>query len=184
PHRAALTWTVFKGSFKIDRLPSTADISIRCFKTGYVSVNGQTIPNLILDGREWKKSRSIEITSLLRAGENEVSVTVSNSAGPPALWLVFQCDGVRLGSGTNWQASCLGAAWQGAVIANDPPIVRPGNSLFGSERVGESLRRNWPILLTIILFAGLICAGSRLRWNSKWPRDPALAAMVLATVLL
>jgi tetratricopeptide (TPR) repeat protein len=202
PHRVARVSTVFKRDFKIDRLPSTASISIRCFKAGSVAVNGQTVTNLILDGHEWKKLRSVEVGSFLRAGENEISITVSNSVGPPALWFVFECGGVRFGSDTNWQASCLGAAWQSSALANDAPIIRAGNPLFGSERIAESLRRTWPELILIAIAVGLlsfatrrlaavVAAGSdkslahqasRNKW--QWLRDPALAAMVVVIFVL
>src|SRR5206468_4482531 len=138
---------VFKRDFKIDRLSSSASIFIRCFKVGSVVVNGQTVTDLIVDGHEWKKLRSVEVGSFLRAGENEISITVSNSVGPPALWFVFECGGVRFVSDTNWQASCLGAAWQSSGLANDAPIIRAGNPLFGSERIAESLRRTWSGLI-------------------------------------
>jgi len=191
PHRVAPISTVFKNSFTVDQLPLNASISLRCFKSGSVSINGQTIPDLSLHGREWKKLRSVEIEKLLRKGENEISVTVSNSSGPPALWLVLAIDGRRLGSDSTWHASCLGAAWQKAALAFEPPIVRAGNPLFGRERVVDSLRKAWPTLIVLLLLSVLIYGG--VRWVASressipWPilrKEPALAAIVIVIILL
>jgi Flp pilus assembly protein TadD len=191
PHGVAPITTVFKSSFRVDRAPSSASISLRCFRFGAVSINGQTVPNLLLDGRDWKKRQTVGIEKLLRDGENEISVTVSNSTGPPALWFVLAVDGRRLASDSTWQASCLGAAWQKAALAFESPIVRPGNPLFGRERVGESLRKSWPTLIGVVLISVILYGG--IRWASSrearipWPKlreEPALAAIAFVIVLL
>jgi tetratricopeptide (TPR) repeat protein len=186
PHRVAPISTIFKKSFRIDRSSSIAIMSIRCFTAGNVTINGQSVSNLILDGSDWKKTRSVDVRTLLRDGENEILVTVTNSAGPPVLWSILQCDGVKIASDSTWQASCLGAAWQNAAFAYDPPIVRPGNPLFGRERIAESLRRNWVALVIIALVAGLISFAAthyapRTKW--QWLRDPPLIFAV-ALILL
>jgi tetratricopeptide (TPR) repeat protein len=190
PHRVAPISTVFKRSFRADRGLVNASVSIRCFKSGSVSINRQAVPDLVLDGRDWKKSRTAEIGNLIRNGENEIVVTVSNSIGPPALWLVLTGEGIKLASDSSWQTSCLGAAWQNAGFAFESPIVRAGNPLFARERVGESLRKGWPMLLALVLLAVLICGG--IRWvmsreSFTWPifqGEPALAAIVVVIVLL
>jgi tetratricopeptide (TPR) repeat protein len=190
PHRVAPISTVFNHSFRVDRAPSNASISLRCFRSGNVSINGQAVPNLNLDSH-WKKLRTVEIGNLLREGENEISVTVSNSTGPPALWLALAVDGITLASDSTWDASCLGAAWQKAAFAFEPPLFRPGNPLFGRERVSDSLRKAWPALIALVLLSGLVCGG--IRWVASresripWPKlrkEPALAAIVVIIILL
>jgi tetratricopeptide (TPR) repeat protein len=191
PHRIAPISTVFRRSFVAARPTSTASMLIRCFQSGSVTINGRVVPNLVLDGREWKRRRSVEIGSFLRAGENEISVTVSNSNGPPALSLILEGDGLRLTSDSSWEASCLGAAWQEAGLASETPAVRAGNSLFGRERVGDSLRKVWPtvcglILLSILLSGGISWVTSRelpiTAMKFRW--EPAVAAVVVMIALL
>jgi len=191
PHPVAPIATVFKSSFRVNRAPSSASVSLRCFKSGSVTINGQTVPNLTLDGRDWKKRQTVGIEKLLKDGENEISVTVSNSTGPPALWLVLAVDGIRLATDSRWQASCLGAAWQKAAFAFEAPIVRPGNPLFGRERVGDSLKKAWPTLIAFVLLSALIYGG--IRWVASresrvpWPKlrkEPTLAVIALVIVSL
>lgn len=200
PHSVAPIFAVFKKSFKLEHLPSSATVSVRCFKAGTVTLNGQRVPNLSLDGNDWKKARTVSATELLRQGENEISVKVSNSAGPPVLWLVLQCDGMTVASDSTWQASCLGAVWENAALASAAPAIRAGNPLFGLEQVGESLKKTWPIVAIIIVIASLLWAGlprflpisiasarssenfpdhaSRVRWR-EWLRDPPLVCAIL-----
>jgi Flp pilus assembly protein TadD len=191
PHRVAPISTVFNHSFRVDRAPSNANISIRCFKSGNVSINGQAVPNLTLDSRDWKKLRTVEIEKLLREGENEISVTVSNSTGPPALWLVLTVDGRSLVTDSRWQASCLGAGWQNAALAFEPPIVRAGNPLFGRERLGDSFKKTWPTLIALLLVSVVLYGG--IRWlasrqsRTPWPKlrkEPTLVAIVVVVILL
>ena len=94
-----------------------------------------------------------------KAGENEISVTVSNSLGPPALWLSLKWDALALRSDPDWQVSLVGAAWQKAVLASEPPAIRPGNQLFGRELMINSLRRTWPGLLLILLISAMVIGG-------------------------
>jgi tetratricopeptide (TPR) repeat protein len=191
PHRVAPISTVFNHSFRVDRAPSNASISLRCFRSGNVSINGQAVPNLTLDSREWKKRRTVEIEKLLREGENDISVTVSNSTGPPALWLVLTIDERTLASDSTWDTSCLGAARQKAAFAFEPPFVRAGNPLFGRERVSDSLKKAWPALIALAFLSVLICGG--MRWLASresripWPKlrkEPGLGAIVVIVILL
>ncbi len=163
PHGAMPFSAVFRRSFTLTAAPATAKLSARAFKQGKVSINGQPVDSLVLGEKDWKLPKSSEVAprtthhapptvaSLLKAGENEISVTVSNSLGPPALWLSLKCDTQALVSDSEWQVSLVGAAWQKAVLASQPPAVRPGNALFGRELMADSLRKTWPVLLLILL---------------------------------
>ena len=53
----------------------------------------------------------------------------------------------------------MGAAWQKAVLASEPPAIRPGNQLFGRELMLDSLRRTWPGLLLILLISAVVIGG-------------------------
>jgi tetratricopeptide (TPR) repeat protein len=118
------------------------------------------------------------VAGFLKAGENEISVTVSNSLGPPALWLSLKWDKQALGSDPEWQVSLVGAAWQKAVLAAEPSAVRPGNPLFGRELVINSLRKTWPTLLLILLVSAIAIGGSNrfLRLTSAASPDGAARA--------
>src|ERR1019366_7437615 len=41
---------------------------------------------------DWKRPQRSEVARFLKAGGNEISVTVSNSLSPPALWLSLEWD--------------------------------------------------------------------------------------------
>ena len=45
----------------------------------------------------------------LRAGDNDLAVTVGNGTGPPALWLTLATDAGRLVSDESWGATLIGA---------------------------------------------------------------------------
>ena len=153
PHNATPFWAVFRRSFKLEALPPAATLSVRAFKQGAVHINGRPVDKLPLREQDWKARHTIEVSQFLRAGENEISVTVSNSLGPPALWLSLEAGALALHSGPDWQVSLVGAAWQKAALASEPPAIRPGNPLFGREQMAASLRRAGPALLLILLFS-------------------------------
>ena len=86
-HDAATFSVTFRHSFKLATAPGEARLHARAFKQGTVRINGELVSSLLLDGRNWKRSGSADAARFLRVGENEISVTVSNRMGPPALWL-------------------------------------------------------------------------------------------------
>jgi tetratricopeptide (TPR) repeat protein len=176
PHAAVLVSTVFKRSFKLDSAPLASSLSIRCFKACSVSINGQTIRDFVLDASDWKRSHKIEITNLLRKGENEISVTVSNSIGPPALWVSLNCGRTLIASDSKWQASCVGGTWESAALAAARPVLRPGNLLYGLERTKDSLNRVWLQVLSILLVAIVLYAGVTyiFRGNAEFLRSKAV----------
>src|SRR5206468_6119657 len=50
-----------------------------------------------------------------------------------------------------------------AVLASEPPAIRPGNLLFGRELVKDSLCKEWLSLLIVVLIsAALLAAVQRL----------------------
>jgi len=153
PHLAKPLWAVFRRTFTLPAAPATASLSVRAFKQGAVHINGQLLGDLPLREQDWKSPHTIEAVQFLHAGENEISVTVSNSLGPPALWLSLEGDAQALNSDPSWQVSLVGAAWQPAALASAPPTIRPGNQLFGRELMTGSLRRTWPTLLLILLIS-------------------------------
>jgi tetratricopeptide (TPR) repeat protein len=159
PRRVLPIWAVFRRSFTLTAAPATAQLSLRAFQHGEVRINGRVVDQMLLDGRDWKSLRTTDVVTFLKAGENEISVTVSNSLGPPALWLSLTADTLVLNSDPDWQVSLVGAAEQKAVLASATPAVRPGNQLFGRELMVDSLRRAWPALLLILLASVVVGGG-------------------------
>jgi tetratricopeptide (TPR) repeat protein len=178
PHDALPFWSVFRRSFILTAAPATAKLSARVFKQGMVRINGRLVDSILLREQDWKRRHTTEVAGFLKAGENEISVTVSNSLGPPALWLSLKWDKQALGSDPEWQVSLVGAAWQKAVLAAEPSAVRPGNPLFGRELVINSLRKTWPTLLLILLVSAIVIGGSNrfLRLTSAASPDGAARA--------
>ena len=167
PHGAMPIWAVFHRSFRVTAVPTAAKLSARAFKQGVVRINGQLVDSLVLREADWKTRQASEVARFLKAGENEISGTVSNSLGPPALWLSLEWDTQTLLSGPDWQVSLVGAAWQKAVLASEPPAIRPGNQLFGRELMVSSLRRTWPRLLLILLISAVVIVGGDRYLQSK-----------------
>jgi tetratricopeptide (TPR) repeat protein len=176
PHGAMPFWAVFRRSFTLTSAPATAKLSVRVFKQGMVRINGRVVDNFLLRGQDWKTCHTSDVTKFLQGGENEISVTVSNSLGPPALWLSLKGDTLALCSDPEWQVSLVGAAQQKAVLASQPPAIRPGNHLFGRELMIDSLRRTWPGLLLILLVSVVVIGGSNRFLRSKSATNPDCAS--------
>jgi tetratricopeptide (TPR) repeat protein len=193
PHGAMQCSAVFRRSFAVANLPPTAALSVRAFRQGRVAINGETVDSLHLTEHDWKSTRTVDVAKYLRPGQNDISVTVSNLLGPPALSLALQADSAIVLTDQGWQVSLLGAAWQKAVLARDPPVIRPGNPLYGLETVSESLRRAGPNLLVVLLVAVAITAGLGGLWRvsslagsrlGKWLASPNAPIAVLVLIIL
>ncbi len=178
PHLAMPIWAAFHRSFTLTTAPATARLSVRAFKQGAVRINGRLVESALLSKQDWKARQRLDVAAFLRAGENEISVTVTNSLGPPALWLSLKADTLALNSDRDWQVSLVGAAWQKAVLASEPPAIRPGNQLYGRELMSDSLRRAWPGLLLILLLSVAAFGGGRQWLRPKGIPGPGSAAGV------
>jgi hypothetical protein len=126
PHNAMPIWATFRQTFTLASVPAKATLATRAFREGVVSINGHRLEQLVLDSQDWKQRHQMEVAAFLRAGENEISVTITNSLGPPALWLALAGEGVALRSGPEWRVSLFGAAEQPAILASAPPRSGPG----------------------------------------------------------
>jgi 4-amino-4-deoxy-L-arabinose transferase-like glycosyltransferase len=137
---------VFRYTFRLNAPPGSATLTVRAFKSAAVVINGQKPGQLELAGENWKSPSTADVTGLLRAGTNDITAYVTNSLGPPALWLRLQTGQLSQGTDERWQVSLAGAAWQKARRARQPPTIRPGNLLYGSERTMDSVKRVWPVM--------------------------------------
>jgi hypothetical protein len=148
--------TIFRRSFTLERAPAHALLSIAGLRQYTLSINGKPAAAPIRRGRNWKQPEQFEVSQGLRAGENQIAVTVLNSNGPPVLWLSLDTGGWQLHSDESWQASYAGAAWHQARLASKPKVAIAGSPVYGGEEPWASLRARW---LTLLLFAALSAAG-------------------------
>jgi tetratricopeptide (TPR) repeat protein len=146
-HRSAEWSAVFRRSFTIDHAPTKATLSLRAFKRFEVRINGMLVdattvfsasasdsknePDLVTP--DWKAATDLDVTGAIHPGTNEISVSVTNNRGPPALWLSLQADNFKLNTYGSWDSSLSGAVWRKARGASQPMEIGRGNPL--SRRV-------------------------------------------------
>jgi Tfp pilus assembly protein PilF len=160
---------VFRCSFTLSAPPANATLTFRTFKSAALAINGQKPGNLELTGENWKSPSIVDVTGLLRTGTNEIIAQVTNSSGPPALWLRLQADRLSLGTDERWEVSLGRSAWQKARRATQPPEIPSWSSLHGGERMLDSVKRVWPVMaalcaLSLFMVWGVNC---RLRQRGR-----------------
>jgi tetratricopeptide (TPR) repeat protein len=167
----------FERTFILNTLPASASLTARAFKCASVTVNGHAVGNLKCNGKDWKSPATASIAGLLQIGTNEVVVCVTNSLGPPALWLQIQSGQLSLGSDESWLVSLTGTAWKKACLATQRPVIAPWSSIYDTERTSDSIQRAWPVIL-------LFCAMSAMAvWAAtRWL--PAVSASAFGRTML
>jgi len=165
---------IFRYTFVLNEPPGNATLKVRAFKSAAVVINGQKPGNLELAGENWKSPSTADVTGLLRAGTNDITAYVTNVLGPPALWLRLQTGQLSQGTDERWQVSLAGAAWQKARRATQPPTIRPGNLLFGSERTMDSVKRVWPVMVVLCALSVFMVWGVNC-WLRQRGRQVAVA---------
>jgi tetratricopeptide (TPR) repeat protein len=148
--------TVFSRSFDLPQPPTHAPLRARAFGGFTVQVNGQLlVASESSLARDWKRAVEVDAASALAAGENRLTITVSNDEGPPSLWLALQAGDLQIVSDSQWECSLLGAASQPARLAAEPPELRNGSPAVDGESAGEALARGWPALLLLLVLAAV-----------------------------
>ena len=92
----------------------------------------------------------------LRAGTNELTVTVLNSNGPPALWLALDAGAFHLASDETWECSYADAVWCPARLASKPRHAPVGSAVAGGEAPWTGFRARWPTLLVFAALSAVI----------------------------
>ena len=174
PHRAGAEWvlypiapdlpprsrlelsTVFKRSFTLDQVPASAALAVAGFHRYVLEINGRAAGARTRAGRNWKDPDEFDLVGFLRTGENQVSVTVFNTNGPPALWCLLVAGSFRLGSDESWQASYAGATWRAARLAASTKLVPKGSPGFGPELPWPGLLARWPTLLIFTVLSAAV----------------------------
>ena len=157
--------TLFRRSFSLEQKPSKAFLSIAGLRHYTLSINGEPAAAPVRRGRNWKEPDRFDVSLNLRAGENQIAVTVLNSNGPPVLWLSLDTGRWQLNSDESWQSSYGGAAWRQARLASKPKAASPGSPIHGGEEPWDSLRARWLTLLLFAVLSGAACwLLNRYRW--------------------
>jgi tetratricopeptide (TPR) repeat protein len=152
---------IFRRAFVLPEKPA-ALLSWRCLTDGELHVNGTVIPRSDSSSGNWKTTSQLEIGPFLRQGSNEISVTVVNQLGPPALSLKLKAENFLLVSDESWQVSVSGSDWRAARAASATPRPGKGNDLGMFETTRGALGRCWPWLC---LFAAIsVCGVALLRY--------------------
>ncbi|MGP8201201.1 MAG: tetratricopeptide repeat protein [Limisphaerales bacterium] len=165
----------FRRNFALPENPASASLSWRCMTNGEVRVNGAVVPPSGSSSGNWKTTSHAQIGPLLRAGTNEVSVTVVNRLGPPALSLKLRAGDLRLSSDETWEVSVSGSDWRPARAASATPRPGKGNPLGNLETTSGSLGRCWPWLcvFAVISVCGVALVeyyGGRFISSPPWRR--------------
>src|ERR1043166_4138189 len=148
--------TEFRRSFILDQVPVEATLRMAGLRDYSLSINGSTLapPNTV--GKNWKQPDLFVLSSQLRTGSNQISVTIFNSSGRPALGLRLESGPCALSSDESWQASYAGAAWRAARLATKPKVALAGSPTYGGEKPWDSLRQCcWRLLIFAGLSAGV-----------------------------
>ena len=139
----------FRHTFTVTALPANATLTVCAFKGAAVAINGREVGNILHPGRNWKLPARAEVAGLLRLGTNEITAWVTNSVGPPALWLRLMGTRLSLGTSEHWQVSLTGTDWQSAWHARRPIEFQEDNSLHRSTRIAalnvDLLKSVWPV---------------------------------------
>jgi tetratricopeptide (TPR) repeat protein len=143
--------TIFRREFTLTDRLATAHLSFRAMRRAEVKINGT--PIRFPRNRNWKKIESADVAEHLRAGVNVIEAQVFNHNGPPALWLTLTTDQLGLRSDKSWEVSFAGSSWRHAALASAAKTPGPGNSIAGSERTTDALRKIWPFWILLIAIA-------------------------------
>ena len=147
----------FRRAFALPEKPAAALLCWRAMTNAEVRVNNTLIPPPAASGGNWKSTSQAEVGSFLRPGSNEISVTVVNGLGPPALSLELKAGSFRLASDESWEVSVSGSDWRAAQAASATPRAGKGNDLSLLETTNGALQRCWPSLcLFAVISAGAV----------------------------
>ncbi len=147
--------TQFRRSFVLKEVPAQAAIGVAGFHRYVLSVNRTVLEPPQRPIHNWKQPDCYEAAKQLRVGTNQITVTVSNTNGPPVLWFSLNAPGLKLSSDEDWQASYAGATWRAARYASEPDAILPGGPLYIGKPAWESRLGCWALLvLFVALSAG------------------------------
>src|SRR6266404_5458465 len=96
---------VFRRSFTMNTNPAKAVLTFRSFKSGAVTINERPVQLGASLAEHWKSVVEANVAGLLRPGTNMLAVWVTNSTGPPALWLRVEAGPATVATDESWEVS-------------------------------------------------------------------------------
>jgi tetratricopeptide (TPR) repeat protein len=174
----------FRRAFVLPEKPAAALLSWRCFTNGEIRVNGTVVPRSGSSSGNWKTTSQLDIGTFLHQGTNEISVTVVNQSGPPALSLELKSGNFSLLSDEAWEVSVSGSNWRLARAASATPRPGKGNELDLLETTRGALGRCWPWLCLFVAIS--VCGVALLQYylGRTAASDPTTAFPKMIMVLL
>jgi Flp pilus assembly protein TadD len=148
--------TVFTRTFVLNEVPTNPTLKVAGYHKYSINLNGQAVDNPQKPGNSWKNPDLFVPAKFLRLGTNEIVVTIRNTNGPPALWLLLKTDKFSLGTDQTWEASHAGAVWKYAHLTKKPLPIPAGNGLYGGETPGRAFLNRWPVLLLFAVISLVI----------------------------
>jgi hypothetical protein len=168
--------TRFSRSFELARVPEQAQLSLRVLRDFRLEVNGRVPEGGRSDGGDWRRARSIDVSSLLQPGANRLQVIATHRHGPALLSLRSEGLDPPLRSDGVWRVALAGRPLGAAIPADD---TRVNPAALAVETPLEGLARRSSLLLGLAALAAL---GAGL-----WPRvrsQRVLALLPAAALLL
>jgi tetratricopeptide (TPR) repeat protein len=216
PHSPA-EWIVYPQSFTIDggrhvnsrervrfrtdlvlpSAPQVAEVRLRAFRQYVLRVNGVQVASSEGAEGNWKRVKEHDVTCLLGSGRNDIEVEVSNTGGPPALWLVVQTDHLALKTDTRWRAQRDGQEWVPARPADAPGrfpsrILRPTVTAAWRGAWPEMIR--WLAIALVLTFLGTLWERRGRRsaladtpqgsWGSGWYEWGLMVVVMILWVIM
>jgi tetratricopeptide (TPR) repeat protein len=151
---------VFRRSIFLPTPPASVSLRIRACDEFSVRIDGRDVNWARPPNTNWKDITELDIREYLKSGENGITVTVSNSNGPPALWLTLNAGDVQLASDRQWQVSLNGSGFAPAAPALEPPARERTKAVPRGEATLESLFSCRWILLLYAGISSLIVAAA------------------------
>jgi hypothetical protein len=138
----------FRREFLLTDQPAAARVAVRAMRRAEVKINGVSVGSP--PDRNWKEITSIDVSEHLHAGKNLIEARVFNHNGPPALWLTFTTDQLRLRTDESWEASFAGSSWRHVALASAAKTPGRGNSIAGGEHTFDAIKKLWPLEIALI----------------------------------
>ena len=167
-HPIAWIDTRFRKTFNLESQPTRAEVQVGAAKRFQLKINGEPIPLPAI--RNWKEFSTIDVLKFLRTGENTIDARVFNNDGPPALRCVLFTNTFTSRTNPGWEASIAGSSWRNCAFATGARDPRPGNLLYGGEKVFDAVAKVWPAWMAFTLIALLLAIATR-RWISQSDAD-------------
>jgi hypothetical protein len=184
---------VFRCRFALSTLPTNATLTICALKSASAFINGRETRGVESKGENWKSPKTADVTGQLHVGTNEITVWVTNNAGPSALWLRLQSENCSLSSDEHWQVSLTGEFWNPSHLASQPVSIPHWSGICDDTSTFTALKKSWRTLALFLAVAlGVVLIAKRYsntqrhslhlaNFNAKLPPIYLLLAVVLVT---